>query len=206
MKVWALFTFQPFSSQHFSFLSLVAKKKCFLFLNNCFGHRSQVGLPTLVMILFLRFRIFWNFEKEYIQYTLNVVKDHIWGGFIFIPKRKGWIQAREVLWFFPQTKRFLRRLWFDQNQTTNNLLKEIQDAIKLIFLSNMYSNSRNGATPSFSINVQHLPHKFGLFSGFQRCQRLKHRREYLPKTHKIAFTGKVTEPVASWRYTSVVFR
>ena len=56
MKVWALFTCQPFSSQHFSFLSLVAKKKCFLFLNNCFGHRSQVGLPTLVMIISLRFK------------------------------------------------------------------------------------------------------------------------------------------------------
>ena len=40
----------------------------------------------------------------------------------------------------------------------------------------------------FSINVQHLSHKFG-FNGDQRCQRLKHRWE--PKTHKIAFTGEV---------------
>ena len=33
----------------------------------------------------------------------------------------------------------------------------------------------------FSINVQHLSHKFG-FNGDQRCQRLK---------HQIAFTGEV---------------
>ena len=52
-----------------------------------------------------------------------------------------------------------------------------------------YSNSRNGATPLFfSINVQHLSHRFALV---QRCQRLKHRWERLPKTLKIAFTGEL---------------
>ena len=50
------FHFSAFQQPTFQLPSLVAKKKCFLFLNNCFGHRSQVGLPTLVMILFLRFK------------------------------------------------------------------------------------------------------------------------------------------------------
>ena len=39
----------------------------------------------------------------------------------------------------------------------------------------------------FSINVQHLSHRFALTGG----HRLKHRWERLPKTHKIAFTGGV---------------
>ena len=38
----------------------------------------------------------------------------------------------------------------------------------------------------FSINVQHLSHKFG-FPTLQRWQRLKHRWQRLPKTHKIGF-------------------
>ena len=42
----------------------------------------------------------------------------------------------------------------------------------------------------FSINVQHLSHRFALTEG-QRWQRLKHRWERVPKTHKIGFTGEV---------------
>ena len=38
----------------------------------------------------------------------------------------------------------------------------------------MYSNSRNGATPSFSINLQHLSHRFA----FQRSPAV-HRFAYL---------------------------
>ena len=48
-----------------------------------------------------------------------------------------------------------------------------------------YSNSRNGATPSFFINVQHLSHRFASTGG----ELLKHQFE--PKTNEIVFTEEV---------------
>ena len=108
----------------------------------------------------------WTFNELFLEYAVSV----------------SWKSFQEFNWLFKVIRLRLNRTQCKSKLSQGNAL--------LFFFALLYSNSRNGATPSFFHKCATFPIDL-VWTAAKRCQRLKHRWERLPKTHKIAFTGEV---------------